>query len=134
MKKRVISILLCLALTGSAALSGCGEDKSVSAGSSNSKYKEFITVDVFDALANYQGIQSGWFAKVVRDKFNMELNIIAPNVAGGGDTLFQTRSAAGNLGDLIIAGADNGRFSNMVKAGLLADMTELLENLSLIHI
>ena len=115
-------------MTVSVVLSGCGEEKSASAGSSNSKYKEFITVDVFDALANYQGIQSGWFAKVVRDKFNMELNIIAPNVAGGGDTLFQTRSAAGNLGDLIIAGADNGRFSNMVKAGLLADMTELLED------
>lgn len=46
-------------------------------------YKEFITVDVFDAQANFQGIQSGWFAKVVKDRFNMELNIIAPNVAGG---------------------------------------------------
>ena len=44
-------------------------------------YKEFITVDVFDAPANFQGIQSGWFAKVVKDRFNMELNIIAPNVA-----------------------------------------------------
>ena len=128
MKKRLIGIFLCLTMTVSVVLSGCGEEKSASAGSSNSKYKEFITVDVFDALANYQGIQSGWFAKVVRDKFNMELNIIAPNVAGGGDTLFQTRSAAGNLGDLIIAGADNGRFRNMVKAGLLADMTELLED------
>ena len=32
--------------------------------------------------------------RIVKDKFNMELNIIAPNVAGGGDTLFQTRSAA----------------------------------------
>ena len=56
----------------------------------NSKYKDFITVDVFDSMANYQGIQSGWFAKIVKDKFNMELNIIAQNVAGGGDTLFQT--------------------------------------------
>ena len=49
----------------------------------NSKYKDFITVDVFDSMANYQGIQSGWFAKIVKDKFNMELNIIAPNVACG---------------------------------------------------
>ena len=57
-------------------------------------------------MANYQGIQSGWFAKIVKDKFNMELNIIAPNVAGGGDTLFQTRSAAGDLGDLILTNAD----------------------------
>ena len=65
-------------------------------------YEEFIVVDVFDDLANFQGIQSGWFAKVVKDKFNMELNIIAPNVAGGGNTLYEIRSAAGNLGDLLI--------------------------------
>ena len=85
----------------------------------SSKYKDFITVDVFDSMANYQGIQSGWFAKIVKDKFNMELNVIAPNVAGGGDTLFQTRSAAGDLGDLIITGCANGRLQNLVTAGLV---------------
>ena len=37
----------------------------------NGKYKEFLTVDVFDSQANYQGIQSGWFAKIVKDKFNI---------------------------------------------------------------
>ena len=133
-KKRLVSLMLCAAMTASAALTGCGGNSSngndnLSGSSKNSDgtYSEFITVDVFDALANYQGTQSGWFAKVVKDKFNMELNIIAPNVAGGGDTLFQTRSAAGNLGDLIISGTDNGRFSNMVTAGLLMDMTDLLE-------
>lgn len=132
MKKKVISILLCAAMLSSLALSGCGGDdakeKTESSKNSDGTYSEFITVDVFDALANYQGIQSGWFAKVVKDKFNMELNIIAPNVAGGGDTLFQTRSAAGNLGDLVISGTANGRFADMVKAGLLMDMTDLLKD------
>lgn len=85
---------------------------------------QFLTVDVFDSQANYQGVQSGWFAKVVKDRFNMELNIIAPNVAGGGDTLFQTRSAAGNLGDLIFIGSENGRLNNTAKAGLLLDLTD----------
>lgn len=85
-------------------------------------YEDFIVVDVFDSLANYQGIQSGWFAKLVKDKFNMELNIIAPNVAGGGDTLFETRSAAGNLGDLIICSGENGILQDMVTAGLVIDM------------
>ena len=132
MKKKVISILLCAAMLSSLALSGCGGDdakeKTESSKNSDGTYSEFITVDVFVALANYQGIQSGWFAKVVKDKFNMELNIIAPNVAGGGDTLFQTRSAAGNLGDLVISGTANGRFADMVKAGLLMDMTDLLKD------
>ena len=89
------------------------------------KYPKFLTVDLFDGLANYQGIATGWFADVVKEKFNMELNIIAPNVAGGGETLYQTRSAAGNLGDLIITGADGGRLQDMVTAGLLLDSTSL---------
>lgn len=144
MKKKVISIMLCAAMAVS-ALAGCSSGDSgsstSSAGStssgdgsaSNSKYEEFITVDVFDGQANYQGIQSGWFAKIVKDKFNMELNIIAPNVAGGGDTLFQTRSAAGDLGDLILTNADNGRLQNLVKAGLVMDMTDLLADAENIH-
>ncbi|MBQ9136276.1 MAG: extracellular solute-binding protein [Lachnospiraceae bacterium] len=91
-------------------------------------YEEFIVVDVFDSLANFQGIQSGWFAKIVKDKFNMELNIIAPNVAGGGDTLYEIRSAAGDLGDLIIVGVDNGKLENLVTSGLLIDMQEYLKD------
>lgn len=90
-------------------------------------YKEFITVDVFDAQANFQGIQSGWFAKVVKDRFNMELNIIAPNVAGGGDTLYGIRSAAGNLGDLVIVDGEKGNLESMVTAGLIMDMSGYLK-------
>lgn len=139
MKKRFLSIALCAAVLIGGCFTGCGNQGSSSNQGqtvgqvqnqgnteNNSKYAEFITVDVFDSLANYQGIQSGWFGKIVKEKFNMELNIIAPNVAGGGDTLFQTRSAAGNLGDLIIVGTENGRMANMVTAGLLMDMSSLL--------
>ena len=36
-----------------------------------------MTVEVFDQLANYQGEQKGWFAKVIKDKFNIKLNIVA---------------------------------------------------------
>ncbi len=131
MRKRIVSALLCVAMAATAVLGGCGKEEkkeASSGGSGDGKYEEFITVDVFDQLANYQGMQSGWFAKAVKDRFNMELNIIAPNVTGGGDTLYQTRSVAGDLGDLIIAGTDNGKFKNMVTAGLLADMTDLLKD------
>ncbi len=141
MKKKLVSVLLCVILVTS-MLYGCGNkaDKaakdSTAAGSTAktaadasaagaAKYPEFITVDVFDNLANYQGIMSGWYAKIVKENFNMELNIIAPNVAGGGDTLFQTRSAAGELGDLIIIGAENGRMQDVVTANLLYDITKL---------
>lgn len=97
------------------------------------KYEEFIVVDVFDSQANFQGIQSGWFAKVVKDKYNMELNIIAPNVAGGGDTLYEMRSAAGNLGDLIITGSDNGKLEKLVTSGLILDMSPYLKDKSIMR-
>ncbi len=92
------------------------------------KYPEFIQVDVFNSFANYQGIQTGWFAKIVKDKFNMELNIIAPNVAGGGDTLYQTRMASGDLGDLILAPASDGKLEELSKYGLLYDMSSHIDN------
>lgn len=136
MERKQKNILLWIILAAVTALAGCGNtDKmqnnhrlnSQTASNQSGDYEEFITVDVFDAVANYQGIQSGWFAKIVKDKFNMELNIITPNVAGG-ETLFETRFAAGNLGDLIISGAEGGRFKRMAEAGLLMDLTNLLKD------
>lgn len=129
--KRVIGVTLAAVLL-TTSFAGCGkssnESVSTSDTESNGKYKDTITVDVFDDQANVQGIQTGWFAKIVKDKFNMELNIIAPNVAGGGDTIYQTRSANGNLGDLIITKLDQSRLKDMVSAGLLLDMTDYLSD------
>ncbi len=121
--KRLSAVVLSFVIT-SGTLSGCNGASSTE--SAEKKYKETITIDVFDSLANNQGIQSGWFAKIVKDKFNMELNIIAPNVAGGGDTMYQTRVAAGNLGDLIICSGKNNNLQDLVTAGLVMDMSELL--------
>ena len=84
-------------------------------------------MDVFSQQSNYQGIISGWYAKIVKDKFNMELNIISPNVSGGGDTLYLTRSAAGNLGDLIIYQIASGNMQDMATAGLLVDLTPYMD-------
>ncbi len=154
MRKKLLSVLLCITLvafmfagcskksenaadteasavteaTSDTAANDIASDTTVDSNEKTGveKYPESITVDVFDGLANYQGIQFGWFAKIVKDKFNMELNIIAPNVSGGGQTLYQTRAAAGELGDLIIYGADEGRLKDMVTAGLVINMTDLI--------
>lgn len=143
MKKKILSVLLSTTLVIS-AITGCGgtnasstketstKDSQTATESTNVKYKDFITVDVFDELANYQGIQSGWFAKIVKDKFNMELNIIARNVAGGGETLYQTRSAAGDLGELIILGNTEGKLKDLVTSGLVMDMTDLMKEKDII--
>lgn len=118
--------LLCagLLLTSTLGLFGCSSGQT----SQTKVYEEPLVIDVFDSLANYQGMQSGWFAKLVKDKFNMELNIIAPNVSGGGDTLYRTRAAAGNLGDLIICSGQNNNLQDLVTAGLVIDMQDYLKD------
>ena len=124
MKKKVVSSMLVLSMTFS-VLAGGGMSASASEG--EEKYPEFLTIDVFDSVSNYQGLQSGWFAELVKEKFNMELNLISPNVAGGGDTLYQTRSANGNLGDVIITKLDNSRLKDLVQAELVLDMSDYLD-------
>lgn len=123
--KKIFMKEIALLIIISLLMSGCG---TLPEAKKECPYEEFLVVDVFDGLANYQGIQSGWFAKIVKDKFNMELNIIAPNVAGGGDTLFEVRSAAGNLGDLIVFSGEQQVLQNMVTSGLIMDMEPYIKD------
>ena len=124
MKLQRTLVVGAVALLAAGLLTSCTagdtEAKTESIDAFPSQWEEEITIDVFDGLANYMGIQKGWFAKIVDDKFNMKLNIIAPNVAGGGDTLYNTRVSAGELGDLIIT--DKGeRLDELIEGGLVAD-------------
>ena len=108
--KRFLSILLALALLMSlVSVSAVAEGE-----------KELLTIDIYDAAANYHGIQKGWFGKVVKDKFNLELNIIAPQVAG--QELFATRAEEGNLGDIVVV--DKKDFSDLLQAGLVRDISD----------
>lgn len=120
-----VGLLGLSSLTGLAACSTGASGKSSSSVDKN----ETLTIDVYDSVANYMGIQKGWFAKIVKDKFNIELNIIAPNVAGNGDTLYQTRTAAGDLGDLIIINTGK-EYNELVQGGLLYDSSDLYEKMS----
>lgn len=71
-KKKVVAGL---AATLSAAMlfsvAACGGDSGASDAPDDGS---LMKVDVFSSTANYQGVQKGWFAKIVKDKFNMELN------------------------------------------------------------
>ncbi|MFD4960364.1 ABC transporter substrate-binding protein [Microbacterium sp. NPDC058389] len=122
LRKKVSLALVALLAAGSLASCSAGGDSTTQGAIDQfpEKWDKEITIDVFDGLANYMGVQQGWFAKIVKDKFNMKLNIIAPNVAGGGDTLYNTRVAAGDLGDLIIT--DKGqKLDELIEGGLVAD-------------
>ena len=135
--RKLLAILVSLSMIAT-LLVGCGgssddkEDKGankdVSSEDTDDKedlYAEPMVFEVYSQAANYQGIQPGWFGKVLKDKFNIELNIIAPQVAGEG--LFQTRAATGNLGDIVLL--DASVFADAVETGLVRDFTDDFENL-----
>ncbi|WP_454859731.1 extracellular solute-binding protein [Promicromonospora soli] len=124
----VLAVPLVAALSLAACTGSAPEEANASIDQDWSK-AEPLTIDVFSTTANYMGIQGGWFGKVVKDKFNMELNIIAPNVAGGGDTLYNTRVAGGDLGDLVIVGKGQ-QLDELVEGGLVIDASPYYESMT----
>ena len=103
-----------------------GTTEAASGGQLVANHDTEYTVDFYNVAANFQGVQPGWYGKIVKDKFNMNLNIIAPQVSGDGAALYQTRCASGNLGDLIIL--DNADMSECVDAGLVMDLNGIIQN------
>lgn len=88
-----------------------------------------MVIDFYNEAANYHGIQTGWFAKVVKDRFNIELNMIAPQVAG--NTIYATRAETGSLGDILIM--DKASFADAIAAGFVKDISDTVytkENLA----
>ena len=110
--KKILSVLLILAMLLSlVSVSAVAEGE-----------KELLTIDVYDDAANFNGEQTGWFAKVLLDKFNIKLNIIASQVVG--NTIYATRSEEGNLGDILVV--DKSKFPEIVEAGLAKDISDKL--------
>lgn len=84
------------------------------------KHETPLQLDIFSNAANYQGQQAGWFAVLVKQKFNVTLNILAPQISG--DQLYQTRAAAGDLGDIVII--DNAQWVDCIPSGIVAPLDD----------
>ncbi len=123
-------------LLGATALSGCSDNSNNAAGTATGTatgsaepgagidHSKPLTITVFDNAANYQGEQTGWYGKLIKDKFNITLNILSPQVAG--DQLYKTRSASGDLGDLLII--ENSQLEELIPAGMNMDLTDKIKN------
>ncbi|WP_276358146.1 hypothetical protein [Cohnella caldifontis] len=101
-----------------------GSSPAASQGDSAIDHSKPLTITVFSNAANYQGEQTGWYGKLLKDKFNITLNILAPQVAG--DQLYKTRTAAGDLGDILVI--DNSQLEELIPAGMIMDLTDKIKN------
>ena len=80
---------------------------------------EPITLNVYSQLANYSGLQGHWSADLLLDKYNVRINIIPDS-----DGTYATRMESGNLGDIVVWGADGDQYQAAVAQGLLLDWEE----------
>ncbi len=78
-----------------------------------------ITLTVYSQLANYSGMQGGWSATLLEDKFNVKVNIIPDS-----DGTYETRMESGNLGDIVVWGSNGEDYQNAVDKGMLLDWEE----------
>lgn len=106
--KRFLSMLLVSVMVMS-LLSGCGSGKK----------KGTITLTAYSQLANYSGEMTGWFAQVLKEKFNVKINVIPDT-----DGVYDTRMEAGDLGDIVIWGGDGDDYIQAAQNGLLFDWNE----------
>ena len=83
------------------------------------KPRQLITLDVYTQLANWSGMQTGWYAALLEDKFNVRLNII-PDSEGTYETLVES----GDLGDIVVWGDNGAEYKKAVQLGLLYDWEE----------
>ncbi|MGB4388646.1 MAG: extracellular solute-binding protein, partial [Caldicoprobacterales bacterium] len=81
--------------------------------------EETVTLTVYSQLANFSGEQVGWFAQIMKEKFNVVLNII-----NEGEGTFATRMESGDLGDIVVFGNDADEYLQAVEAGMLFDWEE----------
>ena len=78
-----------------------------------------IQIEIYSQLANYSGRQTGWGAALMKDLFNVELVIIPDQ-----DGTYQTRTQSGNLGDIVVWGANGEDYKQAIKNGLLLEWDE----------
>ena len=127
MKKQFRFIIVAM-LVMAMLVTGCGkkDKKDKDTGLGTGSDLEHMVIEVYSQPANFQGEQPGWTAKILKDKFNITLNIIAPQVAGG--DIFAARSASGFLGDLVVL--DNADIQACIKSGLIYDVSDHMKKMT----
>lgn len=101
------SVLLLWA-AGLLALTGCTKEED--------SYKEPLVVDVYDSLSDYQGLQTGWYAKVLEEKFRLQLNF-----------LDKSQESSLKQADLFVCSQEDVSAKELLSRGYLLNLEPLLE-------
>ncbi len=109
---------------------GCGSQSTTTSGKDDNTRpssdvadiipEETLTLTVFSQTANYSGEQIGWLGQVLKEKFNVKLNI----VPDPDESAYATRMEAGDLGDIVLWGSNGDKYLNAIDKGLLLDWNE----------
>ena len=111
--RKILSLVLCLMMLSSmVVIPAMAEDT----------YREPITLTMFSELANYAGEQQGWFAKELKDRFNVTLKYVSTNVDPNAWT---AGISAGELGDIICLGDMGDHFIELLNADMVLDWDEV---------
>ncbi len=143
--KKLLALLLCSAtlLTacgspGDAGSSAGGSDSGSSAGTessesdgggsgqeNNSESKETTTLTFYSMFAGSNLDDAEWFRKLIREKFNIELDVAAGN---GDDSVIQAFLASGELTD-ITAFRDAQSYQAAAQGGMLINLDDYKDKL-----
>ena len=124
--KKLVSLMLALAMM-LGCLSALAEDIPYYAVTSDiydifPLEDETIKLEIYSQLANYNGLQTGWSAALLKDLFNVEV-VIIPDMDG----TYETRMESGNLGDLVVWGDNGADYKQAVAKGMLLNWDELYD-------
>ena len=107
--RRLISMILlgCTLLQAVSFMSGCSAKPEVK--TKIKKSENTVTLNVYDSQSGYYGLQKGWMAEYLKDKFNVKLNIITGMGLSDKERLKEEKKA-----DIIIFRDEDNDYSNAV--------------------
>jgi len=110
--RRTWAIIMNIAIILSAVFTFTGCTGNQGGGSDD----DIITLNIYSQTANWSGMQTGWYAALLKDKFNVQMNIINDN-----EGTYETLVESGDLGDIIVWGDNGNEYKNAASLGLLYD-------------
>lgn len=133
MKKKRFLFFISILFTFSTFLFGCSENAQVSSDIQKYIPKETVTLNIFSNVTGYSGMQTGWFADVMKEKFNVKLNIVPEKPADEGNQFMEDHDiimCGSYMGEQYTEARDKGYFldlSSMDMVTLMPYVSEYLQ-------